>query len=571
AETLAKAGHDLLYVGCGGEFQRCCIPMNAQGLTSSSPLSQRQSVCRRCKDLRNLIVTQFGFRATDIAAVLDQGDRAAAAEIVAGASRENYLRLEHAGLPAGRIALYEYLLQYKKLSLNHSSEEWEDYLAALENTLLSIYAVKRLLDQERFDAVIVYNALYSVNRAACLYCEQNGMRSVFLHAGGNLANRLQTLMVSHGHTFRFFQEMKERWPQFAGRPCPAQVAQQVTNHFIELIDGQHFLAYSAAKEGASDSIRQKYGVPLDARLLVATMSSYDERLAAESIGVLANPPGLVFERQIDWIRALVEHVRGRPDLFLLIRVHPREFPNKREATKSEHASLLEECFERLPANARVNWPADNLSLYDLAEETDVFLNAWSSVGKEMSLLGIPVVIYSRDLVLYPPELNFVADDRDGYFRKIEEALAAGWSLDRVKMMYRWYALEFDYALVDISSGFARREGRPRTLGSRIANRLRRLRDPYHIERAELRARAPALAETEAAKIISVIAGGQASPIATAVPGATDSAALEEEHRTILHELGRLASVLGAAERGGNRMGRLSARLAQISRETAGTS
>jgi hypothetical protein len=570
AHALAGAGHDVLYVGCGGEFQRYCIPMNAQGLTSSSPHAQRQAVCRRCKGLRNLIVGEFGFRATDITALLDDGDRKSVEKIVAQTDRDNYLGLWHCGLQAGRIALYEFLLQHKKLSLSHAPQEWEGYLIALSNTLLAITAVNRLLEKERFDVVVVYNALYSVNRAACLVCERHGMRSVFLHAGGNLATRLQTLIVSEGNPFRFFQELKDRWPEFAGRPCPASVAQRVTDHFVELISGQHFLAYSAAKDGAGHSIRQKYGVPAGAKLLVATMSSYDERLAAESIGVIQPPAALLFPHQIDWIRALVDHVRNRPDFFLLIRVHPREFPNKREGTKSEHARLLEECFAQLPANARVNWPSDNLSLYDLAEEADVFLNAWSSVGKEMSLLGIPVVIYSTELVLYPPELNFMAEDREGYFGKIDEALSGGWSLDRVKMMYRWYALEFNYALVDISAGFARREGKSRTLGSRIANRLRRLRDPYHIERADLRARAPALAEAEAEKIINVIAGGQASPVAAAA-AAPDSAAPEAEHRTILHELGRLASVLGAAERGTDRKGRLSSRLAQISREMAGPS
>lgn len=562
AQTLSSAGCDVLYVGCGGEYKRYCIPMNAIGLTAASDPSIREAVCRRCKDLRNVIVQEFGFRAMDVHDLLDDKDRASVIQILSNVDRTNYLDLEHYGIAAGRVALYECLLHHKKLSLEFSPEQWDEYLIALSNTLLTITVVNRLLTKERFDSIVVTNALYSVNRAACLVAEGFGMRSIFLHAGGNLSNRLQTLMVAEGHTLRFLREMRDRWPEFASRPCPPKVAQLVTNHFMELIDGQHFLAYSAAKQGSSNSIRQRYAIPAGAKLLVATMSSYDERLAAEAIGVISSPSNLLFPRQVDWIRALVDHVGTRPDLFLLVRVHPREFPNKRERRKSEHASLLEEVFEHLPVNAKVNWPADNLSLYDLAEEADVFLNAWSSVGKEMTLLGLPVVIYSRELVLYPPELNFISEDRQGYFAKIDEAIASGWSLDRVKMMYRWYALEFHYALVDISDGFSRQEGKRPSFSSRVGNRLRRMLDPYHRERLDLRRRAPVLREAE--RLRRVVLDGQASPIASA--NENEFSSVETEHLAIVSQLGRLAAVIGGSEGMTGRQGRLSDRLSSIGME-----
>jgi hypothetical protein len=565
AQTLTSAGHEVLYIGCGGEYQRYCIPMNAQGLTATSEASVREAVCRRCKDLRNLIVREFGFRALDVHDLLDDNDRASVEKILSNVDRNNYLALEHYGIRAGQVALYESLLHHKKLSLDFTPEEWREYLIALSNTLLTISAMNRVLEKERFDSIVVYNALYSVNRAACLVAERAGMRSIFLHAGGNISNRLQTLMVSEGHTLRFLREMRNKWPEFSSRPCPANVAELVTDHFIELIGGQHFLAYSAAKDGSSSSIRQRYEIPVEAKLLVATMSSYDERLAAEAIGVIATPTNLLFPRQVDWISALVEHVRERPDLFLLIRVHPREFPNKREGRKSEHASLLEQVFEHLPANAKVNWPADNLSLYDLAEAADVFLNAWSSVGKEMALLGLPVVIYSRELVLYPPELNFISEDRQGYFAKIDEAIASGWSLERVKMMYRWYALEFHHALVDISDGFSHQEGRRPAFFSRVVSRLRRILDPYYRERLDLRRRAPVLREGK--KIRRVVLDGQASPIESAIANGSEHSSSEAELLAIVKQLSRLAAVIGAFDDSNKRQGRLSDRLSRIGMET----
>ena len=97
AQTLTSAGHEVLYIGCGAEYQRYCIPMNAQGLTDTSEASVREAVCRRCKDLRNLIVGEFGFRALDVHDLLDDSDRAAVDKILSEVDRNSYLALEHYG------------------------------------------------------------------------------------------------------------------------------------------------------------------------------------------------------------------------------------------------------------------------------------------------------------------------------------------------------------------------------------------------------------------------------------------------------------------------------------------
>ena len=244
-------------------------------------------------------------------------------------------------------------------------------------------------------------------------------------------------MVGRGNTFDYFGRLRGKWKELSARPCPEKLQKQITEHFIELFKGTHFLAYSSSRRKGGPSVRERYGVPVQPKLLVATLSSYDERLAGEAVNALDRPKALLFERQADWIAALIAFVRKRPDLFLLIRVHPREFPNKREGVKSDHARLLESILVDLPANARVNWPSDQVSLYNLAQEADLFLNAWSSVGKEMSLLGLPVVIYSSELVMYPADLNYLGEEGSisDCFLRIDEALHSRWRWDRIRTMY----------------------------------------------------------------------------------------------------------------------------------------
>jgi hypothetical protein len=135
----------------------------------------------------------------------------------------------------------------------------------------------------------------------------------------------------------------------------------------------------------------------------------------------------LFATQLEWIQALISFVESRQDLYLLVRVHPREFTNKREGKHSQHAELLKKSLNDLPKNVAINWPSDGISMYNLAEQTDVFLNAWSSVGKEMSLLGIPVVFYSRELAFYPAEINYLGSSLGEYFHEIDLAIKDGWN------------------------------------------------------------------------------------------------------------------------------------------------
>jgi hypothetical protein len=228
--------------------------------------------------------------------------------------------------------------------------------------------------------------------------------------------------------------------------------------------------------------------------------------------------------------------------------------------KSEHARLLEEAFEELPRNAVVNWPADGVSLYDLAEIADVFLNAWSAAGKEMSLLGLPVVLFSAQQQVYPPDLNYVGSSAHDYFAKIEQALAEGWSTERMRATYRWYALEYERATIDIRESFpqslARRDAQPRRLLDRILTRIS-VRLKWRMD-CLLRRRLAA-----GGLINQIIAEGHDS-LLDVCDWTSCGVSLEQETRALRHQVGRLLRALYAGRAGASR-GVLRERLQQFAR------
>jgi hypothetical protein len=486
AEALAQHGNEIVYVGCGGLLKSHCIPMAAYAIPFASSASTKERLCRTCGKYKNILRKRFALGGMDLTDSVNEEDFRVADALSSSVTPENCLDLVLDGVEVGRISTYELLLQSKKIELSFDEEEWRQYRASLRNAILILRVMRRIIELTRPDRIVVYNALYSPNRIVCRLAELAGIPQYFLHAGDNLSNRLQRLIIARGHAFEYYGYLRDKWIEVQDQPISLEAMQSGTDHFLEVAKGRSMWAYSAAS-GKDTDLRRRFDIPPGRKIICAVMSSSDERFSGELTGVVqANIP-TIFATQVDWIKALVRYVGGREDLALIIRVHPREFPNKREGVLAEHARVLQAVLADLPANVKVNWPTDNISLYDLANIADIFANAWSTAGKEMVWLGLPVVLYSNDLTLYPPSLNYVGTTEPEYFRKIEQALSDGWDPERIRKTYRWCALEYRNAAVDISESFSKSEHR--SFMERVLGKLMRGIVPTHEQEADCRNRA----------------------------------------------------------------------------------
>jgi hypothetical protein len=541
ADALLHRGHEVVYASCGGLFEHYCVPMAAAGIKPGQPVEQRREVCDNCARNDQSLRAAFGLEGPTLRSLLVAEDFENTEAMLSDLTPDSLHRFERDGLPLGRIALYQLVIRKKRISLDLASTEWEEYLVELRATIYAWLAARRLLDVHKPDRVIVYNGMYSVNRATCLLAEARGIPAMFLHAGVNLSNRLQTLMLGRGDTFSYYPRLVAQWPQFSELPCTPDLLSRVTDHYLQLIEGRNIFVYSKGKSKRAFDLRRHFGISPAQKIMVATLGSYDEEVAAEMIGARVYRKPALFKTQVEWIVALTDFLRARPDIFLIVRVHPREFPNRRDGRKSEHARLLEEQLLELPGNAAVNWPADQISIYDLVDDADVMLNSWSSTGKDMALLGIPTVIYSDEIPLYPVELNYFGDTLESYYAAIERALRDGWSAEKVRRSYRWAAYEFVRSTISISDCFDEVENRKRSILQKVTDRIRLVADPDFRQRRDLkRRRSPPLAAEQIADIVESAAPTVADRLK---PRDLKRASLGEETEALRFELRRLAMAL----------------------------
>lgn len=444
AAALAEAGHEVVFVTCGGLFRRHCLVMAAQRLPADADAARRAAVCEDCRSRADALRRRQRLSGGDVIDMVDPEVREDAARAVDGVDLDTALALRVDGFPVGRRALYPFLALKKKDSLDLSGAELAEYRDQLYNTILAVRATGALLDQYRPDAVLTYSSTYSIVAACLEVARARGVKDYFIEASGGMGSRQFRAILARSSIVSWYAALRSAWTRVAELPAAPGDMQLVTEHMLHLFGARSVFVYSASARPGAFDVRAAVGAGPEQRILLATMSSYDEWFAAEEAGIMPKHAS-AFSTQIEWVSTLFEMLRRRSDLFVVLRVHPREFPNQRDSAYSAHALRLLEVLKSTPANCFVNWPDQKLSLYDLAKGVDVVLNAWSSAGKELGLLGLPVVEWAPDVLLYPPDSRYVAQRADEYEACIDRALADGWQAGQVRRMYRWCALEYGAA------------------------------------------------------------------------------------------------------------------------------
>ncbi|MBW4032845.1 MAG: hypothetical protein HIU88_09290 [Acidobacteria bacterium] len=454
AEGLTERGASVTTVRCGTMLIAHCVAMSAAGVTAAAALATRKQVCTACMKRRDLLDSTMPFESVVLDQRIDPADRATALATRSAVNVDTWMQFELDGVPIGRYAAYEFLLDNKVVGTDIPDALWPQYLDKLDQSIVTYLAGKRLLAEQKPDVVLVYNRLYAVNHAFCSAATTLGIPTYTLQGGGHVVRRAETMTL-----FRDTESLDEvfrtpAWAEYRAAPIGAPEVQLVSEHFAGLLEASSAFAYSSAFEASQPSeLRTRFAVPDGAPVLLVPMSSEDEINAARLADVLPaqSTRTSLFADQFEWIAYLFRFATAHPSLHLIIRLHPRMFPNKRENVLSPIVGRIMELLDTRPANVSLNLPTDDVSLYDLMQIVDVLLNFRSSAGAELAAFGVPVVVpANRDFFTYPDELNRIGRTEAEYGELIEQALATGWSIEQTRRAFRWFAFLFSRVAVDLS-------------------------------------------------------------------------------------------------------------------------
>jgi hypothetical protein len=173
-----------------------------------------------------------------------------------------------------------------------------------------------------------------------------------------------------------------------------------------------------------------------------------------------------FKTMKDWYLKVIRWFAAKPDWQLLVRTHPVEAKLNQPKSVSQ---FIEQEFPTLPANVRLIRPTDKINTYGLMKMTDLGLVYTSTVGLEMAIRGLPVIVAGK--VHYANKgFTWNPADEESYFKLLDgatEGRRLQVTADHVKlarcyfdvyfenfpkpMPWRWSKLQGDLATTSVST------------------------------------------------------------------------------------------------------------------------
>ena len=139
--------------------------------------------------------------------------------------------------------------------------------------------------------------------------------------------------------------------------------------------------------------RKWQNLPTQGASLVKETLKLDDRpivlLATNVLGDSLTLGRQVFSKTMaDWVSRTILYFIGRPDVQLVIRIHPGEILTREYSM----VDVVRQTLPELPEYIHVIHPEEKINTYDLIDIADLGLVYTTTVGMEMSLQGIPVIV-----------------------------------------------------------------------------------------------------------------------------------------------------------------------------------
>jgi len=249
----------------------------------------------------------------------------------------------------------------------------------VEAALATVSVTENLLRQNKHSIACFNHGLYVPQGLIGEVARQRGVRVV----NWNPAYRKQTFVFSHSDTYHhtMISEPTAVWENLTWSPA---IEKQTLDYLASRRYGtQDWIWFHDEPAEDMQALARELGIDFT-RPVIALLTSvmWDAQLHYRSNA---------FPNMLEWVRQTIAYFAQRPDLQLVIRIHPAEVRGG-NPSRQLLAQEIQRAFPELPRNVFVLPPEHQASTYALVERCDSALIYNTKTGIEIASMGIPVVV-----------------------------------------------------------------------------------------------------------------------------------------------------------------------------------
>lgn len=277
-----------------------------------------------------------------------------------------------------------------------------------EACLLTAFAMQRLFARTRYDVVVTNHGIYAPHGIINAAARAQDIRTV----AWNLAYRKQCAIFSHNNTYHhtLMNEPTEVWETMAW--SPQHEAEIMAYLESRQLGGRDWIWFNRDADNDMERFARETGLDWSRPVIgMLTNVVWDAQL---------HYPANAFSGMLDWVIQTVAYFARRPDVQLLIRVHPGELapPGGSTVSRQPVAEEIRAAFPDRPANVFIIGPESTISTYAAMERCDSAIIYGTKTGVELTSRGIPVVV-AGEAWIRNKGLTLDAKDPESYFRILD--------------------------------------------------------------------------------------------------------------------------------------------------------
>ena len=407
AVALTFRGAEVHALLCDGSMTACaeCDASLYPNLSRFVAHGPSRDLCRDCLWPAERVYAQLGLKVHRYGDWLTTEDRADARRLAASFPYDEIRSLTLDGLAIGQHAYAGALRFFATASLADEPGGEAVLRRYLEAALLTVSATRKLLRASGFTSAVFTHGIYVPWGIIGEVARQERVKV----STWNVAYRKRRFIFSHDDTYHhtLMNEPRAQWEE--SELTPAQDS-ELMKYLKTRRDGLFdWIVFHRPSTQDPDAIARQLGVDR-ARPVIGLLTnvSWDAQL---------HYPANAFPDMLEWLVQTCQYFATRPDLQLLIRVHPAEisgFPPSRQP-------ILGELTRRLPtlaSNIIVVPPESGISTYAVMSLCNSAIIYGTKMGVELTSVGMPVIV-AGEAWIRNKGLTEDASSPEEYFRILD--------------------------------------------------------------------------------------------------------------------------------------------------------
>jgi hypothetical protein len=308
------------------------------------------------------------------------------------------------------------------------------YQLRLERNLFTARRAYDWMQKNKPDVVVVPNGLILEYGAVFKVAKYLGIKTVAYEFG----EQSDRIWLAQDKPV-MLQDTDELWENLKKTDFPEENYTRLDDLYASRTDGKLWQSFS----------RQWQGTPSEGQIAVREKLGLDERpvvvLAANVIGDSLTLGRQVFsETMTEWIQKTTSYFVERDDVQFILRIHPGE----KYTSGPSVGDIVDGLFPELPEHVHLIRADDPFNTYDLISIASLGLTYTTTVGMEMAMHGLPVVVSGKT---HYRDRGFTLDPAswEEYFKILDSFCTAPESFvyteENVRLAKRYaYHFFFDY-------------------------------------------------------------------------------------------------------------------------------